>query len=128
METVCCLITWDRKAMFYKNQYVELFTRKEAVFLSLINNEIIINFSVHHLILGNCQRAYLLFKWKCQIAHSLSCFSLSCRENYTSSRLFSSHYFTWCKRKAHLMQLKQIYSLEFEGNMCLFSSSHSIHV
>lgn len=104
------------------------FTRKEAVFMSLINNEIIINFSVHHLMLSNCRKAYLLFKWKCQIAHSLSCFSLSHRENYTSLGLFSFHYFAWCKGKACLMQWKKIDSLELEGNMCLLSSSHSVRV
>lgn len=101
------------------------FTRKEAVVM--INNEMIINFSVHHLILSNCGKAYLLFKWKCQIAHRLSCFSLSHRENCTSSWLFSFHYFAWCKRKACLMPWKKIDSLELEGNMCLLSPSHFVH-
>lgn len=62
----------------------------------LINNELVINFSVHHLILSNCSTTYLLFEichWKCQIAHSLSYFSLNHRDTYTSLELFSFHYF-----------------------------------
>lgn len=104
---------------FVKIIMLSSFTRKEGVFISLINNEMIINFSAQHLILSNCWKAYLLFKWKCQIACSLSCFSLSHRENYTSSWLYSFHYFAWCKRKACLMQRKKIDSLELGGNMCL---------
>lgn len=107
------------------------FTRKEAVFMSLINNEMIINFSVHHLILGNSQKAYLLFKWKCQIAHSLPCFSFHHRENYTSSGLFSFPYFAWCgkkkKKKACQMQWMKTGIVELDGNICLLSSSHSVH-
>lgn len=64
----------------------------------------IINFSFFHLILSNCWKAYLLFKWKCQIAHNLLCFSLSHRENYPSSVLFPFHCFARCKRKTWLMQ------------------------
>lgn len=42
---------------------------------------------------------------------------------------FLFHYFAWCKRKAWLIQLKKKKndSLEPEEDMCLVSSSHSVH-